>query len=174
MFFLTLIVTILVIFVLIQVVGRLLPASFRAQSSETIDASPGKLWTILVNHAQEKDWRSDLIAIDKVSGAGSQQVWREIRRGGLTLQLKTVESDAPHRLVREIVNSKELGGRITCEIEPVREESSRLTVTEEIEVKKPWRRIKMQLLSSKSAHVEQFVHDVKQRAIHLKELEEEE
>jgi hypothetical protein len=170
--FLWLLVIIAALFLLVQLIGRLLPEQYRVQHGDIIDAVPGTVWTILVNHTREKDWRSDLIEIDRVTGKGPQPVWREKRRDGTILMLKTTESDPPQKLVREIIEHKDYGGKITYEIQSVPDRPvSRLTVTEEMTVRRPWRRVKVHLLSSKSARVKQFVHDVKQRALHLKELE---
>jgi hypothetical protein len=170
--FLWFLIIVAVLFLLVQIVGRLLPARYRVQHSDIVDAVPGTVWTILVNHAQEKDWRSDLIEVDRVTGMGPQPVWKEKRRDGTTLLFKTIVSDPPQKLVREVIEHKEFTGTVTYELGAVPERAAtRLTVTEDMTVRRPWRRVKLHLLSAKSARVRQFVHDVKQRALHLKELE---
>lgn len=167
-----LVILIAVAYGLVQLVGRLLPGTYTVTRSTQVQASPSALWAIVVNHGKEKDWRNDLLEIDRVSSpSASQAVWKEKRRDGAVIQLQTLESEAPRKLVREIVNHKELGGTYTYVIEAVGEASSELKVTEVLEVRKPWRRIKLQLLSSKTNVVDRYLYDVKQRAVTLKEVE---
>lgn len=167
-----LVVLIAVAYGLVQLVGRLLPGTYTVERSTQVQATPSALWAIVVNHAREKDWRNDLLEIDRVSSpSASQAVWKEKRRDGAVLQLKTLESEAPKKLVREIVNSKELGGTYTYVIKPVGEASCELKVTEVLQVRKPWQRIKLQLLSKKTDLVDRYLDDVKQRAVTLKEVE---
>jgi len=157
---------------IIMLAGRLLPESYTAEVTETVQTSPGGLWAILVNHAQEKEWRHDLQEIERQVVDGGHAVWKEIRRDRTILTLKTVESVPQKRLVREIVGSDVYCGRHIYEIVPgVEEGSCRLTIRHEIAILKPFARFKFYVFSSKDAYLHRLMADIRQRVVFLKNEE---
>lgn len=171
MIFIWLIFVVLMILGCIQIIGRMLPSNYTEQRHDKIEATPSKLWSIIINHAQEKDWRSDVKSIDRLSTGSDGALWQETGSNGKMTTWKTLEAEAPKKLVREMIDSKDFGGRITYSIRPLDEEHSELNIEQILEVKKPWQRIKRFFLSNKAEFIERYIHDVKHRAVYLKEME---
>lgn len=161
----------IVLWGIIQVAGRVLPSTSTEMRSDKIEATPSTVWAILINHGKETEWRSDVITVDKITTGSDGSIWQEKRRNGKTVKLKTVQTDAPKKLVREIVDNKEMGGTLTYLINPLDDNYCELKIEQKLEVKKPWQRVKSYILSNKAESIERYIHDVKQRAVHLKDLD---
>lgn len=161
----------LIIWSSIFITGKMLPSTYKVERTKYIDAPPSMLWSIIANHLKEKDWRNDLREVVKVGNQGEKPVWKEVRRDNKSFNLKTTLTEAPHRLEREIVDNKVVGGLYHYEIVP-EEDGSRLIIKQTSKISSPYQRVKLFLLpSSKYAFIEQYLSDVKQRVLHLKEEE---
>lgn len=167
---LTLLITVLIITAVLYVVGMMLPRAYQAKRSDHIDATPSQVWSIMINHLQEKDWRNDLAEVEKLPSRQGRPVWKEIRRDRKPVVLQTVESEAAKLLVREIIENKEIGGTYRFELEPA-ETGCRLTVTHHALVFKPFARLKTFLFAKRTEFVDRYLNDLKQRVLHLKDEE---
>jgi hypothetical protein len=165
------IVLALVIWGLVIIIGRMLPVTYTAERSEYIEATPSTLWSIIVNHQKEEDWRNNLIQVTKLPNQEGKPLWKEVRRGKKSYTLKTILSDGPQKLVREIVDNKKIGGQYSYVIEP-EDEGSRLTIKHIHKIYTSSKRVQHSLFSSSNyAYINQYLSDVKQRALHLREEE---
>jgi hypothetical protein len=166
------IIIVLLGWLILMMIGRMLPKTYVVERSELIEAPISQVWTLIVNHAKEKDWRSNLAEVEKApSQEDHKPIWKELQRDRRTsLLLKTIVSEAPYRLVREIVNNKDIGGQYQYELVPL-DETCRLKLKQEITIYKPFKRFAFNLSSSKHAFVDQYMADLKQRILHLKEEE---
>lgn len=158
----------LVIWGVLYFIGLKLPESYTQQHSDIVDAPPHVIWSIMINHAKEKDWRSDLFDVERIMTKDGKMQWKEVRRDRTTSTLVTLESDAPHRLVREVVGQHNVGRKRTVEITSV-QAYSRVTVTNELVLKKSFSKLGYFVSSSKNNFVQGYVNDLKQRVLHLKE-----
>ena len=159
----------------VYLVGVLLPARYQAERSVDLEAPPNYVWLIVNDHAKETEWRNGVHSVEKMHSQDRKPLWKETRYDSKTpLLLKTVVSEPPHKLVREIVDNKALSGSYEIEIKPVGEERSKVTMRQEAELHKPFQRIKLYLFGSKTAEVERYLSDLKQRVLVMKATEEDE
>lgn len=90
---------VLIIWLFVIILGKMLPAAYKVERSQYIDAPPSMLWSIIVNHLKEKDWRNDLLEVVKLGNQGEKPVWKEVRRDKKSFNLKTTLSEAPRKSV---------------------------------------------------------------------------
>lgn len=160
----------LCIWLALFIIGKLKPLTYTYERSAYIEAPPSMLWSIIVNHRNEKDWRSNLFEVAKQQNENGMAVWKEIRRNNDVVLLKTTRSDAANNILeREIINNKNYGGTFRYEISEDGE-GSQLKIKHYSEVYKGTLKIKHLLLPSlKKQFVTIYLSDVKQRALFLRE-----
>lgn len=169
-----LIIIILILWALLYIIGKFLPNTYLSEKSAAFDIAPSRIWTIITNHRRENEWRNDLLEVSKLPNQDQKQVWKEVRRDRKSYVLKTLVSEVPHLLEREMTPTKKLGGHFRFEITP-EGEGSRLKITHTAIISSPFSRLKMWLSpSAKHFFVDQYLYDLRQRILHLKEEEEEE
>lgn len=172
MVLLTLLVIVALIVLAIYLTGLAMPNSYTVERTTEVDAPPNFVWLIVSNHAREPEWRHGLKEVDKQSTTERQPIWRETRYDRKhPLRFKTVASEPPRKLVREIVDDKYISGTYVLQIEPAGE-GSKVLMKQEVELHKPLQRFKLYVFGSRTAEVERYLADLKQRVLYLKEDEE--
>jgi hypothetical protein len=173
--FLLLLIVAAILFAAVYGLGMLLPARYEVERSVELEAPPNFIWRIVTDHAKETEWRNGVHSVEKQHSQDRKPLWKETRYDMRTpLFLKTVVSEPPHKLVREIVDNTLMSGSYQIEIAAAGEEKSKVTMRQEAELHKPFQRIKMYLFGSKAAEVERYLSDLKQRVLVMKAMEEDE
>lgn len=169
MFFVVLAFIIIVLLIL-YVIGRLITVSYTVERSEFIEVPPSLLWTIIINHSSEKDWRNNLVESVKVTPVDGKPVWKEVRRNNETFLFQTVESDAStFTLERKIIDNQKFEGGYRLQINE-EEGASRLHMKHSNEVYRPISKMLYTLFPTlKQSFVKQYLADVKHRALHIRE-----
>lgn len=168
--FFVVIAFIAIVLLILYVLGKIITVSYTIEQSAFIEVSPSLLWTIIINHNSEKDWRNNLIEAVKLSPIDGKPVWKEIRRNNETMILQTVQSDATtFTLERQIMDNKKYGGGYRLEIKE-EDGASRLYMKHSNEVYSPISRILYTLIPGmKQSFVKQYLADVTHRALHVRE-----
>lgn len=168
MFFIVIGVIILAL-ILLYIIGKLIKVAYTIERSEWIDIQPSTLWSIIVNHSSEKDWRNNVMETVRMKPIDGKPVWKEIRRSNDTFLLQTTESNAAAFILeRQIIDNKKFGGTYRFEIKE-EDGGSRLYVKQASEIYAPFSKIMYVIIPSfKSAFARQYLFDIKQRALHVR------
>lgn len=169
MFFIVL-AFVFIVFLILYVIGKIITVSYSVEQSEYIEVPPSLLWTIMINHRSEKDWRNNLLESVKVDAIDGKPVWKEVRRNNESFLMQTVRSDAStFTLERRIVDHKKFGGGYRLEITE-EDGASRLHMKHSNEVYRPISKMLYTLFPKlKYSFVKQYLADVKHRALHVRE-----
>lgn len=160
----------LLLWLILYVIARFIKYSFSYEQSIHIEVPPSMLWPIMINHAKEKDWRNNVLEVVKMPNIDGKAVWKEIHRNKEVFMLQTLLSDTSQfTLERKIINHKKYGGTYYFQITED-EGGSRLTIKHEGEVYNAHAKLRHILFPrTKTNFVRQYLSDVKQRAIHVRE-----
>lgn len=161
----------LVILIIIYIGGTLLPKKIVGTKSDWLDAPSSLVWLIMTDHANENEWRSGVRLVEKVPSSDRKPLWKETHYGKLTYTYKTIESKTRQKLVREIVDHHYLRGTISYSLEE-QEGRTKLTISQDFEVTKPLYRYVTQWFSPKTKEMDQYISDLKQRILVIKERNE--
>jgi len=115
--------------------GSRLPVAHVATRVLRLGQPRDTVWKLLTDFPNQAAWRSDVKSVRRKDGA-AKETWIEDGSNG-EMPLETTEMEAPHRLVRTIADpSLPFGGSWTYELA---EEGTgtRLTITENGEVRQP-------------------------------------
>lgn len=123
---------------LVWAVGTMLPAEHSVSVSREVAGSQTRVWSVLSEPGRYAEWRPDVQSVTVTSyREGLPRSWRETTAEG-TITYRTVEADAPRRLVVEIADEGlPYGGRWTYGLQPDRE-GTRVTITEDGIVRDPF------------------------------------
>jgi hypothetical protein len=133
-----LIVGILVVVLVIIVVGvgSILPVEHHVTREVILKSTPAKTWAIIVDFPSAPKWRKNLKSVEKVERDG-EIMWKEEDQSGDSLLYRTLFSQEPKKLVREIVGPElPFGGTWTFVLEP-HPEGAKLQITEDGKVYQP-------------------------------------
>ena len=137
--------------------GTLLPKRHVVTRSARFRQGQEQLWLAITDHAEEPSWRSDLKRIERLPDRERRPVWREFGRRHQAMTLETVESYAPQRLVRRIVDDGlPFGGRWIYEI-AAETNGSKLTITEDGEVYNPIFRFMSRFLMNRHGTIDTYL-----------------
>jgi hypothetical protein len=154
-------VLVLISFLLaVPVVGLFLPRSHVVARTITLHQPPDAIWRVITDFEAAPTWRPNVARIEQLSAHQGFPVWREHYQTGDALTLATIESIAPARLVREIVDPDlPFGGRWLYEIAPMGGES-RVTITEHGDVFNPVFRVVSRFFMDQTANIDQYLLDL--------------
>ena len=111
-------------------VGSRLPVEHTATVSETIPASQLKVWALITNVSAQANWRTGLKAVRTLPSENGAPCWAEVQ-SGMTMPLCADTREAPVRQVVRITDAKlPFGGTWTYVLEPVGENATKVTITE--------------------------------------------
>jgi hypothetical protein len=146
--------------VAVPAVGLLLPRSHVVARSIALHQSPDAIWRVITDFESAASWRSDVLRVERLPSQQGSPVWREYYQGGDSLTLATVESVAPARLVREIVDPDlPFGGRWVYQIAPA-DDGSRVIITEHGEVSNPVFRVVSRFFMDQTATIDRYLLDL--------------
>lgn len=142
---------------LAAIVGASLPKGHLASRSATYRQPPEAIWSAITDFAGQAAWRTDVRSVERLADRSGHEVWREIDKHNQALPLETVEAIAPRRLVRRIADPDlPFGGTWTYEITPA-PGGSRLTLTENGEVRNPFFRFMARFVFGYTATMEGYL-----------------
>ncbi len=123
--------------VAVWVLGSRLPKAHSVARMAYFNRSPGEVWQIISDFADQPSWRPDLRLVGRLPPRNGRDVWRETDSRGQAMTLVTVERLPQRRLVRRIADENlPFSGGWTMEIGEFGEVTS-LTVTETGEIENP-------------------------------------
>ncbi len=119
--------------------GRLLSARHVVSSSVLLNETPETVWKAITDFASAPSWRNEVITEERLPDRDGHPVWKEKYRNGQRVSFETVESCAPYRLVRTMVDSEMLRERWQYELVPTKD-GTELRITEVGEIPSPFMR----------------------------------
>ena len=151
-------VLVLVILVVL-VVGLLIPAEHQASRTLRVKQPPEAVWAAINDHANEPSWRDDVASVTSAGERNGKPVWQENYKDGNTLQLMTIESRQPNRMVREIAEEGPFSGRWEIDIEPTTGGSS-VKITEIGKVSNPFFRFVSKFIIGHTYQMETYLSNL--------------
>ena len=147
---------------LVVIVGSLLPKGHVAIGASRYAKAPTKVWAAVTDLAALPSWWPQVKTCERIGGSDAQPIWRETMKDGMVLELQTLESQPPLRLVRKIVNKLPFGGTWTFEFH---DDSGgcRLTVTENGEVYNPIFRFVSRFFMDQAGSIRSFLQHLGKR-----------
>lgn len=145
------------LFVLIVVIGMLLPRAHRVARSLTIQAPPETIWQVIRDFPNVPTWHAEVQSVERLPDNLGREVWRETYKGGHLMKLETTELLPPRRLVRTIADEK--GPFTGCwEFEIMAaEQGSRITITENGAISHPLIRLVFRLCMDPAMYLEKYL-----------------
>ena len=83
-------------------VGTILPVAHVAATRGELPATRERVWQVITDWQQYPTWRSGVTAGEVLSTEAEGAAWVEVDTWGDSLELRTVDIDAPYRLVTSI------------------------------------------------------------------------
>jgi hypothetical protein len=115
---------------LLALVGACLPRDHVAACSTRVKASPGDVWTILVDAASWPTWAPGVVAMERLPDRDGKPVWKVVTRQGSMPSVVEVEDPPRRRVTRILDEGLAFGGSWTWDIAPDGD-GSRVTLTED-------------------------------------------
>jgi hypothetical protein len=145
------------LFVVVAIVGAMLPQEHVASRNVRFNQPPEIVWQSISNFAATPSWRSDLASVQQLPDIDGHPVWRETYEDGSALTLETLESEPRRRLVRRIVDTDlQFGGHWSFEIVPSNG-GSILTITEHGEIYNPIFRFFSRFIIGHRATIDEYL-----------------
>lgn len=148
----------LVLALLVVVSGVFLPREHTVSRVIHLKAAPDQVWALITDHAKDPTWRAGLLETVRLADRHGHPVWEDRGTRGQRMAYMTLESTAPTRLVRRIVDQERFGGTWTYEVTP-EGTGTRLRITEEGWVGVPFR-VLAKVVIGESAVMELYEGDV--------------
>lgn len=148
----------LILALLVVLAGAFLPREHKVSRVLHLKAAPEQVWALITDHAKDPTWRPGLAETVRLPDREGRPVWEDRGRRGQRMAYMTLESTAPTRLVRRIVDQERFGGTWTYELTP-EGTGSRLRITEEGWVGLPFR-VLAKVVIGESAVLELYEGDV--------------
>lgn len=137
-------------------IGAMLPENHTVEAERVIAADPQRVWQLIASPQSAPQWRSDLKDAQQVA----PDLVKEIDKKDKSLTFRTVESEPPRRLVRQIADADlPFGGTWTISIEPA-PQGSRVRIVEDGFVKPPLFRFMMRFIFGQSATMTKYLEDL--------------
>ncbi len=123
-------VVIVVAILVALVMGSRVPEQHTVSVAETIPASQPKVWGLITDVPAQANWRTGLKAVKPLPSENGATCWAEVE-SGMTMPLCADVREAPTRQVVRIADPKlPFGGTWTYVLEPVGENATKVTITE--------------------------------------------
>jgi uncharacterized protein YndB with AHSA1/START domain len=146
----------------IAAAGSLLPRAHVVTRSRTIARPPAEVWAVLADRAAYPTWRSGLARVEPLADRAGRTTFREHgKHGAITYVVD--EAAAPTRLVTRIDDpTLPFGGRWIHEL-AADGAGTRVTVTEDGEVRNPIFRFLSRFVFGHTATLDGFLADLARR-----------
>ena len=143
--------------VLISVIGAFLPRTHQVSRSLPLKQTPETIWQVISDFPSEVSWHPGVLKVERMPDRNGHEVWRETYKGGYPIQLETIETVPPRRLVRSIADEQgPFSGRWEFDIAPV-ESGSRVTLIEYGEVGNPFFRFMARMFMNPAHSLELYL-----------------
>jgi hypothetical protein len=111
-------------------VGSRVPVAHTVTVSDTVPASQEKVWGLITDVGSQPNWRTGLKAVSALPPENGATCWAEVT-SGMTMPLCADVREASTRQVVRIADPKlPFGGSWTYVLEPVGENATKVTITE--------------------------------------------
>jgi len=145
------------IIIVILIIGSLMPRAHVVSRSLHTHQSREAVWQVITDYAGVPTWHVGVLSAARLPDRCGHAVWREMYKGGFSLQLETVQAMVPERLVRSITDEKgPFSGRWEFTLT---EETpgSRITITEQGVIANPFIRFMARLFMNPAQYLEQYL-----------------
>jgi hypothetical protein len=136
--------------------GLMLPEEHHASRTLLTKQPPQAIWDAINDHANEHQWRSDVVSVVSLGERNGKPVWQENYKDGNTLQLATTESKPPTRMVRQIAEEGPFSGQWDIDITPS-PAGSNVRITERGKVSNPFFRFVSKHIIGHTTFMERYL-----------------
>lgn len=137
--------------------GMMLPEEHMASRTLQTKQSPQVIWDTINDHANEQQWRPDLVNVTSLGERDGKPVWQENWKDGNKLALITTEWKPPTRMVRELTDlDGPFSGRWEIDIQPTQTGSS-VKITEVGRVGNPFFRFISKYVVGHTTQMEKYL-----------------
>jgi polyketide cyclase/dehydrase/lipid transport protein len=141
---------------LMALVGSLLPRDHHAVRSARFRQPVDVVWAVVADPLGSASWRG-LRSVERLPDREGRLVWKELDRRGDALMLELVEDDPPRRRVVRIADpTLPFGGAWTYALAP-EADGTRLTITEDGEVRNVMFRFLARFVFGHAATIEAYL-----------------
>ncbi|HXC94472.1 MAG TPA: SRPBCC family protein [Edaphobacter sp.] len=159
-------VVIVLVFFVALYMGSKVPVAHTVSVSDTIPASQAKVWGWITDVQGQPGWRTGLKAVSPLPPENGATCWAEVT-SGMTMPLCADVRDAQTRQVVRIADPKlPFGGTWTYVLEPVGENSTKVTITENGTTGPAMWRFVDHYILHEDGEIKQYLGDLKHLAEH--------
>lgn len=152
----SIVVVITVILIAVFRIGSALPEGHCVELSRIMKADRDHIWQLISFPSQALSWRRNLKSVEEIG----PDLIKETDRRGKSITFRTLESEAPKRLVREIADTDlPFGGTWTIQVEPA-PEGSCVTIVERGFIKPPLFRFLAHFVFDQASTMKNFLDDL--------------
>lgn len=145
-----------VVFLVVFLIGVLLPEKHMVSRTVQLRAPVSKVWQTITDHKGSVQWRTNLAAVDQVEVKPGTMGWREIEKNGDAINYHTVNLDPERQMIREITDKNlPFGGTWTFDLNE-NAEGVLLTITENGEVYNPIFRVMSRFVFGYYASIDRY------------------
>ncbi len=156
-----LIVGIIVAVCITLFMGSRLPIEHTVSRTDTIPASQQKVWALITDVAAQPGWRTGLKSVTPLPPQNGAPCWLETQ-GGMTIAMCEDVRDAPTREVTRIADPRlPFGGTWTYALEPVGDNATKVTITEDGTVRPVMWRFVAHYWMGEDTTIKQYLSDLK-------------
>ena len=142
--------------VLVVVIGMFIPKAHVASRKAKFKQTPDIVFDAISDFQGQTAWRTGLAKIERLPDREGEAVWRETSKRTGPLTMMVITSEAPHRMVSQIVDNRSFGGTWTYEISPT-DTGCELAITERGEIYNPIFRVFARFVFGYSATMETYL-----------------
>lgn len=117
-------------FVVVVLMGSLLPASHTATVTTEIPASQQRVWQLITEVDAQPKWRTGLQAVEPAPEENKHPCWTEVLKSTRMLLCADVSAEPSTRIVRIADGALPFGGTWVYQLQPTGPQSTRVTITE--------------------------------------------
>jgi hypothetical protein len=147
--------------VIATVWGALLPREHHAQRSTRFTRPPAAVWAVVADPLGAASWRPDVVSVEAVPTADGRLRWKEIGSDAITYELVADEPPV-RRIVRIADDTLPFGGTWTYALASDGD-GTRLTITEDGEVRNPLFRFLARYVFGHAGTMESYLRALGQR-----------
>ncbi len=141
--------------------GSRLPLQHTASVTDTIPASQQKIWALITNPAAMPKWRTGLKAVTLSPPENGAQCWFEVQNAMTMLLCADVREEPTRQVVRIADPKLPFGGTWTYVLEPVNENATKVTITENGTTGPPMWRFVGHYVMGEDGSIKQYLSDLK-------------